>query len=224
MKKALAINGSPRMARGNTALVLGPFLKGLADGGFSTELLYASQLKVKPCSCGNMHCWNDTPGKCIFQDSMQEIYPKLWDADLLILATPVYIPLPGEMQNFVNRLVPLLIPDLVIREGRTRARFREDVKIKQIALVAIGGWYELENMDVVELIVREIAENASCEYCGALKRPHSSRMGHATELTPGSKAVQAAARQAGVELAHDGQIQPATLARVSQPLIENWVK
>jgi multimeric flavodoxin WrbA len=39
---------------------------------------------------------------------MQSLYPKLREADILMLATPVYVPFPREMQNLVNRLVPLL--------------------------------------------------------------------------------------------------------------------
>ena len=33
MNKAVAINGSPRMAKGNTAMVLTPFVQGMTDAG-----------------------------------------------------------------------------------------------------------------------------------------------------------------------------------------------
>ena len=119
MTKVVTINGSPRMEKGNTALLLTPFLQGMTDAGADVELLYASRLQVKPCSCGHMYCWNEAPGECCLQDDMQSLYPRLKRADILVLAAPVYIPLPGAMQNVLNRLCPLLDPVLEFREGRS---------------------------------------------------------------------------------------------------------
>jgi len=112
MFNVVAINGSPNMAKGRTAMILSPFLEELENHGANVELFFSSRLKIKPCSCGKLYCWNEAPGECILQDSMQELYPKLRNANLLVLATPIYIPLPGDMQNFINRLTPLLNPRL----------------------------------------------------------------------------------------------------------------
>ncbi|MBP8858047.1 MAG: flavodoxin family protein [Anaerolineaceae bacterium] len=65
MTKAVAINGSPRMDKGNTALILNPFIQGMQYGGCSVELFFASKLKVLPCECGALRCWRVTPGECI---------------------------------------------------------------------------------------------------------------------------------------------------------------
>ena len=54
--KAVAINGSPNMAKGNTARVLGPFIEGMTEGGCEVDLVYAKRLKIEPCSCGGMAC------------------------------------------------------------------------------------------------------------------------------------------------------------------------
>ncbi|MBW6475396.1 MAG: flavodoxin family protein, partial [Anaerolineaceae bacterium] len=125
MNKAIAINGSPRMGKGNTAMILAPFIQGMIDAACEVEVLYASQLKVKPCSCGWLYCWNEKPGECCIKDDMQRVYPRLHEVDTLVLATPVYIPLPGDLQNFINRLVCLLDPVLAFHAGRTRAIFRK---------------------------------------------------------------------------------------------------
>lgn len=84
-------------------------------------------------------CWYKTVGQCIFKDDMQILYHKLRDADILVLATPVYIPLPGEMQNLINRLCPIIEPAFEFREGRTRARFSQEVRISKIVLVSMCG-------------------------------------------------------------------------------------
>jgi multimeric flavodoxin WrbA len=217
--KAIAINGSPRMDKGATALLLTPFLQGTVDAGCDVELLYASRLQVKPCSCGQLYCWNKAPGECCIQDDMQALYPKLRQADILVLATPVYVPLPGDMQNVINRLVPLLDPVLEFREGRTRARFRPDVAIRQFVLVSTSGWWELGNFGAVVRIVQELAADAGVEFAGAVLRPHASMMRASGVVTEGGQAILNAAQRAGYELIKEGAMSEEALEAISRPLI-----
>ena len=219
MTRAFVVSGSPRMGKGNTAMVLGPFLEGMHEAGAETELVYASQLKLKPCSCGRMYCWYGKPGECCIKDDMQPLYPKLRQADILVFATPVYVPLPGAMQVFVNRLCPLLLPRLEFHDGRTRGRMRDGVRIRRFALVATGGWWEKENMGTVVRIVEELAADAGIEFAGAALRPHAYLMKEKEQLTGDGKAVQEAARKAGRELVELGRMQKDTLEAISRPLI-----
>ena len=219
MSKAVAINGSPRMERGNTAMILNPFIEGMTDAGSHVELFYASRLKVKPCSCGKMYCWTEVPGECCIKDKMELIYPRLKESDIVVLATPVYIPLPGEMQNIINRLCPLLDTVLEFRKGRTRAKFRKDVRIRAIVLVSTGGWWEKGNFGTVVRIAEELAEGASVNFAGAVLRPHAHAMRREGELTQDGRAVLNAVRKAGYELVKDGVMRQETLAAVSRPLI-----
>lgn len=223
MIKAVAINGSPRKDKGNTAFLLTRFIQGMTEGGSEVELYYTSRMKIKPCSCGKLNCWNNTPGECSIQDDMQNLYPVLKAADILILATPVYVPLPGDMQNLINRLVPLMQPKLVRRDGRTRAQARDGVKFKKIALVATSGWWEIENLDTVLRIVRELAEDISIEFAGGVLRPHSNYLRKNGEATKDGAAVLEAAKQAGYELATESAMHPETLQAVSRPLISEAV-
>ena len=219
MNKTVAINGSPRMEKGNTAMILTPFIQGMMDAGSDVELFYASRLKVKPCACGEMYCWYKRPGECCIKDDMQLLYPKLKEADILILATPVYIPLPGEMQNIINRLCPLVKPLLEARAGRTRARFHEDVEIQKIVLVSTGGWWEKANFGTVVRIAEELAEDASVEFAGAVLRPHAFLMKEKGKLTEDGEAVLNAVRRAGYELVKEGVMSEETLEAISRPLI-----
>jgi multimeric flavodoxin WrbA len=219
MTKAIAINGSPRGQHGDTAMLLAPFIHGMEGAGCSVELFYARDLKVRSCNCVNMYCWYKKPGSCCLKDDMNLLYPRLWEADILILATPVYIPLPGEMQNVINRLCPLMEPFLEFREGRTRARFRKDVKIRKILLVSTGGWWEKGNFETVVKIAEELAETSSVEFAGAVIRPHAFMMKQDGKLTSEGEAVIEAARKAGKELAQNGAISQETLDAISRPLI-----
>jgi len=219
MIKVVAINGSPRMEKGNTAMILTHFIQGMMDAGSNVELFYARRLKVKPCTCGEMYCWNKKAGECYIKDDMQLLYPKLREADILILATPVYIPLPGEMQNIINRLCPLIDPFLVNREGRTRARFHKQVKIRKIVLVSTGGWWEKANFKTVVRIAEELAKDASVEFAGAVLRPHAFLMKEKGRLTKDGEAVLNAVKRAGYELVKEGKMNKEILETISRPLI-----
>ena len=215
MPKVVVVNGSAKMEQGNTARVLAPFLEGMKEAAASVELFYAKRLNVRPCT-GEFYCWNEKPGQCYIEDDMQMLYPKLREADLLVLATPVYIPLPGEMQNLINRLCPLLEPILEFRDGRTRARFHHDVGIRKIVLVSTCGWWEMGNFGTVLRIAEELAKDANVEFAGAVLRPHAYLMIEKTEKT---KRVVEALRRAGYELVKEGQMSRSLLEVISQPLI-----
>jgi len=119
LTRVVAVNGSPMMDKGNTERILRPFLEGAKEAGAEVEVFYAKKLDIQPCR-GELLCWGRNLGKCHIKDDMESVYPALRRADIMVLATPVYIPLPGEMQNFLNRLCPLVNPVLTRKNGRTR--------------------------------------------------------------------------------------------------------
>lgn len=219
MVRAIAINGSPRAEKGYTAMLMLPFTQGMKDAGAKVDIFYAKRLKIKPCT-GEMHCWYEKPGRCYIKDDMQKIYPTLRQADILVLATPAYAPLPGEMQNILNRLCPLVIPRLQTYAGRTRARFRDNVKIRKVVLVATGAWWEKENLDTVLRIAREFAADASVEFAGAVLRPHAFLMKQKGELTKDGSAILEAVKEAGQDVIRNGTIPKNILDSIAHPLID----
>jgi multimeric flavodoxin WrbA len=219
MSKVVAVNGSPRMEKGSTAMIAAPFLKGMTDAGAQVDLVYVDRLKIKPCDCGEMRCWFKHSGECHHRDAMRDLYPALREAEILVLATPVYVPLPGNLQHFINRLSPLMDPVVETRAGRTRARLRSDVGIKKFVLVSTGGWWEKENFGTVTRIVQELAENGSVEFAGAVLRPHVEAMKRDGQLTTDGKEVIRMLERAGRELIQDRVMSAATLEAISRPLI-----
>lgn len=221
MTNVLAVSGSRRMEKSNTTVILNPFLEGMKEAGASVDLYYLQNLDIKPCM-GDFHCWREKPGECIQSDDMDMLYPKLRRADILVLATPVYVPLPGQMQNFLNRLLPLLKPDLVVREGRTRARFHDEVAIGKIALVSTSGWWEIDNFATVVRIAKEFSEDAGVEFAGAILRPHFSVM---DENGVKRREVLEASRTAGRQLVRNGRMSDDVLQTVCQPLVSrnDWM-
>jgi multimeric flavodoxin WrbA len=84
--KVLALFGSPRRG-GNTEILLEEALKGTEAEGAEIERLYLTDLKITPCT----ECHGcDSTGDCVILDEMQKIYPKLLEADIIILASPIF--------------------------------------------------------------------------------------------------------------------------------------
>jgi multimeric flavodoxin WrbA len=84
--KVLGLFGSPRRG-GNTEILLEEALKGAEGEGAEIERLYLSDLKITPCT--ECHGCDET-GDCVILDEMQKIYPKLLEADIIILASPIF--------------------------------------------------------------------------------------------------------------------------------------
>jgi hypothetical protein len=215
MTRVLAINGSARMEKGYTKILLNAFLEGMKEAGASIDLVYAKRLKVRPC-LGDFQCWYEKVGVCIQTDDMQDLYVKLRGADILVLGIPVYLPLPGEMQNILNRLMPIVEPILEFHEGRTRARFHDDVKISKIALVSVGGWWERANTSTVVRIVEDVARDVGIEFSGAILRPHAFLL---DEYKEKASEILNAVKRAGFQLIEEGKMSADVLESISQPLI-----
>lgn len=84
--KVLGLFGSPRRG-GNTDLLLEEMLKGAEEDGAQIERIIISELKFSPC----IECHGcDETGVCVLHDDMEKVYPKLLEADWIILASPIF--------------------------------------------------------------------------------------------------------------------------------------
>jgi multimeric flavodoxin WrbA len=106
--RVVGISGSPR--KGNTEWMLRKLLEEVARSGIETELIYLREMKIRGCD-GCLSCESGGQkrrGVCRIQDDMQQIYPKLIEADGLALGTPVYFKmLSGLLKNFIDRTSPI---------------------------------------------------------------------------------------------------------------------
>jgi len=84
--KVLGLFGSPRRG-GNTEILLEEALKGAEREGAEIERLYLSALTITPCT--ECHGCDET-GTCVILDEMHKIYPKLLEADIIVLASPIF--------------------------------------------------------------------------------------------------------------------------------------
>lgn len=84
--KVLGIFGSPRRG-GNTDILLEEALKGVEKERGEVERLHLTDFTITPCK--ECHGCDET-GQCVIRDDMQKIYPKLLEADVIILASPIF--------------------------------------------------------------------------------------------------------------------------------------
>ena len=84
--KVLILNGSPR-SEGNTAISLKELAATLEAEGVETETIQVGDQDIRGCmACGAC----SKLGKCVYDDSVNDIAAKFEDADGLIVASPVY--------------------------------------------------------------------------------------------------------------------------------------
>jgi len=87
--KVLAFCASPRK-NGNTDLLVEEALKGVVSTGAQTEKIMLQRLKLKYC-IGCRRCKDgDFEQMCTVKDDMTELYPKINDADAIIIGFPIY--------------------------------------------------------------------------------------------------------------------------------------
>ena len=220
MLKVVAINGSPKMDKGNTALILGPFLEGMREVGAEVELFYTKKLDVNPCQ-GCFTCSLRTPGECFQKDDMQMLHPKLCEADIWVFASPVYVSgVTGPMKTLIDRiLIPLGKPALDLRNGHCHHPLRERIKHGKVVLVSNCGYWEMDNFNLLLAQIRALCWHAEREFAGALLRPHGPALKPMMERGVPVDDIFEAAKEAGRQLVEDGKMSPETLNIVSRELV-----
>lgn len=84
--KVLILNGSPRV-NGNTSLAIKEMEKVFEASGVEVENVQVGNKDIRGCiAC--RRCYET--GKCVFDDIVNQLAPKLEEADGLVIASPVY--------------------------------------------------------------------------------------------------------------------------------------
>ena len=107
--KILVLNGSPRPG-GNTAAMAAAFTKGAQENGHQVNAVNVCQKNIAGCLACE-YCHKKDSGherQCVQQDDMQEVYPLLDEAEMIVLASPVYYhSFSGQLQCAINRIYAL---------------------------------------------------------------------------------------------------------------------
>lgn len=102
-KKVLILSGSPRKG-GNSDLLCDEFMRGAQESGNAVEKIRVAEKNVAPCK-GCYYC-KRSGGQCVSKDDMGEILQKMIDADVLVLASPVYFySIDAQLKAVIDRTV-----------------------------------------------------------------------------------------------------------------------
>lgn len=139
-KKVLILSGSPRKG-GNSDLLCDEFMRGAIENGNKVEKIRVVSKKVEPCRACYYCRLSD--GKCAIEDDMGEILQKMIDADVIVLASPVYFySIDAQLKAVIDRTV---------------ARWLE-VKNKEFYYIVTMADEELESADTTLACFRGYAD------------------------------------------------------------------
>lgn len=102
-KKVLVLSGSPRKG-GNSDLLCDEFTRGALESGHQVEKIRVSTQKIHPCSA--CYFCRQHSGECVHKDDMAALLQKMIDADVLVLASPVYFySVDAQLKAVIDRTV-----------------------------------------------------------------------------------------------------------------------
>lgn len=102
-RKILILNGSPRM-NGNTAMLCDAFAAGAESAGHTVTRIDIQKMIVHGC-LGCMKGGKNPDSPCVQKDDMEKVYPAYREADIVVLASPMYYwSISGQLKTVLDRL------------------------------------------------------------------------------------------------------------------------
>ena len=118
MKKIVCVLGSPHK-KGNSATIAGRFCESAEKLGAEIKTFTLNKLTYKGCQ-GCMSCKTKSE-KCIIKDDLTEVLDAIFDADVLLMASPVYFgEVSSQMKGFIDRPFSYLMPDYMTNPTPSR--------------------------------------------------------------------------------------------------------
>lgn len=115
MKNILVVQGGGR-PNGNTAQLIGAFVRGAEEAGHSVEVVSLTKTEVKGC----MGCNACRYGKpCVIKDGFNALVPTIKAADLIVFASPLYFwTVSSRIKAFMERFYCIAEEDTAPPLGR----------------------------------------------------------------------------------------------------------
>jgi multimeric flavodoxin WrbA len=102
-KNVLILSGSPRKG-GNSDTLADQFMKGALAMGNTVEKIYVPEKNIGYCrAC--YYCASHS-GECVIKDDMADVLQKMIDADVIVMASPVYFySICAQLKALIDRTV-----------------------------------------------------------------------------------------------------------------------
>ena len=175
--RILGIMGSPRI-KGNTDLLLDEALKGAWSQGASVEKIIVDELEIAPCH-ENYGCLED--GNCVIRDDMDSIYPKLLEADVVIIASPIFFyGLTSQVKALIDRCQALWARKYILKQNPPDTG-------RKGAFIAVGATKGKKLFDGSILTVKYFFQAIGVEYGEELLIPGVDKQGEIMDHTTALK-------------------------------------
>ena len=156
--KVLGIMGSPRI-KGKTDLLLDEALKGAESLGAEVEKLVVDELDIAPCK-EYLGCFKD--GNCVIRDDMDKIYPKLLEADVVIIASPMFFyGVSSQAKALIDRCQALWARKHILKQSLPNGR-------RKGAFIAVGATRGKKLFEGSILTMKYFFEAIGVEYADEL--------------------------------------------------------
>ena len=107
--KILVLNGSPH-PQGSTKDMVNAFKKGAESAGHIVDVVDVCKKKIGGCLACE-YCHSKGHGECIQKDDMQEVYNLLKEAEMLVIASPIYYHgISGQLKCVIDRFYSAAYP------------------------------------------------------------------------------------------------------------------
>jgi multimeric flavodoxin WrbA len=99
-KHVLIFKSSPR-EKGNSSILADKAAEGAKAAGAQVESFSLQRLNIQPCdACDTCQ----QTGVCVLKDDMQTLYPKLQEAEAMVIASPIYwFTMSAQAKLFIDR-------------------------------------------------------------------------------------------------------------------------
>jgi multimeric flavodoxin WrbA len=157
--KLLGIYGSPRKG-GNSDLLLDEALRGAEISGAEISSIRVCDLNISGCiECGSC----DKTGECVIGDDMQVIYPRLLEADAIILASPIFFyGVPSQAKALIDRCQAMWCKRMLEKEPARRRTYNGG----RGYLIAVGATKGGNLFEGVQLTARYYYDALDMSYEG----------------------------------------------------------
>lgn len=107
--RILVLNGSPH-TKGNTKQMIDAFCEGAEAVSHQVDVVDVCKKNIAGCLACE-YCHTKGNGKCVQKDDMQEVYSLLREADMLVIASPIYYHgISGQLKCVIDRFYSVAYP------------------------------------------------------------------------------------------------------------------
>lgn len=151
----LILQASPR-PNGNTAWMAEVYKKAAEAAGHHVTLVNVSKKKIAGCLACE-YCHGKGNGTCIQKDDMQELYPLMAEAEVLVLAAPIYyFTLNAQIQAPIQRMYSVNKPAKVQKMALLVSSYSPGVYTGAVAEYHdICNYWSAEDSGIVTAMIDE---------------------------------------------------------------------